>query len=88
MTPVFSALEKPVAIDFVDMPETLRGKYQYFTQASLLRTQALGYLKPPTPLSKAVIECVQQYLVPRRYMGDRHADMRPRAHAEARSGQS
>ena len=70
VTPVFTALEKPVGIDFVDMPETLRGKYQYFTQASLTRTQALGYLKPPTPLSKAVIECVQQYLVPRRHMGD------------------
>jgi ADP-L-glycero-D-manno-heptose 6-epimerase len=68
--PVFTALGRPVAIDFVDMPEALRGKYQYFTQASLARTRALGYLKRPTPLAEAVVECVQQFLVPQRHMGD------------------
>ncbi len=52
------------------MPEVLRRKYQYFTQASLARTRALGYLKRPTPLAEAVVECVQQFLVPQRHMGD------------------
>ena len=46
------------------MPETLRGKYQYFTQADL--TKLRGYCKNVTltPLRDAVADYVRNYLVP------------------------
>jgi ADP-L-glycero-D-manno-heptose 6-epimerase len=69
VTPVFTALARPVAIDFIDMPEALQGKYQYFTQANLGRLVRAGHSGQTMPLADAVTECVQQYLVPERRMG-------------------
>lgn len=70
MTPIFEALGKPVEIEFVDMPEALRGKYQYFTQANIRRLRDTGYDNPVTPLSAAVRDYVTGYLVPDRRLGD------------------
>jgi ADP-L-glycero-D-manno-heptose 6-epimerase len=67
---VFEALGRPVAIDFVDMPAALGGKYQYATCAATDRLRASGYTAPPTPLGEAVAECVQHYLLPDRRLGD------------------
>ncbi|MDD3153604.1 MAG: ADP-glyceromanno-heptose 6-epimerase [Victivallaceae bacterium] len=36
----FAALGKPAAIDYIDMPETLRGKYQYYTCAEMDKFRA------------------------------------------------
>jgi ADP-L-glycero-D-manno-heptose 6-epimerase len=61
---VFGALGKPVAIDYIDMPEALRGKYQYHTRAEMGKLrQALGLL-PIRSLEDAVTDYVQQHLVP------------------------
>ena len=67
---IFEALERPPQIEFIDMPEALRGKYQYFTQADL--TKLRGYCKnvPLTPLPEAVSDYVRNYLVPGRRLGD------------------
>ena len=40
---VFSAMKIEPQIEFIDMPETLRAKYQYHTQADLSRLRAEGY---------------------------------------------
>jgi ADP-L-glycero-D-manno-heptose 6-epimerase len=61
---IFAALALPPQIDFVDMPEQLRGKYQYFTCADISKLRSAGYRKPVTPLSEAVRDYVQNYLVP------------------------
>ena len=34
------------AIRYIDFPEALKGKYQSFTQASLERLRAVGYVQP------------------------------------------
>jgi len=68
--PIFGALEVPERIEFVDMPEVLRGTYQYHTQADVSRLRAAGYSSPPTPLAAAVTEYVRDYLVPGKYLGD------------------
>jgi ADP-L-glycero-D-manno-heptose 6-epimerase len=70
VAPVFAALGKPPEIEFIEMPETLRRKYQYSTCASLERLRHHGYTRRPTPLADAVTEYVQQYLVPDRRLGD------------------
>ena len=61
---VFAAVNKKPAIKFIEMPETIRDKYQYFTQANLLRLRGAGYVAPVTSLENAVSDYVRNYLVP------------------------
>jgi ADP-L-glycero-D-manno-heptose 6-epimerase len=67
---VFAALGREPVIEFIEMPGTLRDKYQYFTQADISKLRASGYRKPVTPLPEAVRDYVQQYLVPGKRLGE------------------
>jgi ADP-L-glycero-D-manno-heptose 6-epimerase len=64
--PIFRALALPERIDFVDMPEHLRGKYQYSTCATTDRLREAGYDRPVHPLADAVNDYVVNYLLPGR----------------------
>ncbi|HEY6485127.1 MAG TPA: ADP-glyceromanno-heptose 6-epimerase [Candidatus Cybelea sp.] len=61
--PIFHALEMPERIEFIEMPQHLRGKYQYYTCANVERLRATGYDRPVTPLGDAVTDYVTNYLV-------------------------
>ena len=61
---VFAALDKKPKIKFIEMPETIRDKYQYFTQADISRLRAAGYKTPVTSLEEAVEDYVRNYLAP------------------------
>jgi ADP-L-glycero-D-manno-heptose 6-epimerase len=61
---VFTAMKKKPAIKFIEMPETIREKYQYYTQANLLRLRGAGYVAPVTTLENAVHDYVRKYLLP------------------------
>ena len=63
---VFRALDKKPVIEFIEMPETIRDKYQYFTQANLPRLRGAGYTAAITSLEDAVADYVRNYLVPDR----------------------
>jgi ADP-L-glycero-D-manno-heptose 6-epimerase len=67
---IFAALGRTPRIDFIDMPESLRSKYQYFTQADISKLRATGYDRPVTPLAGAVADYVKNYLVPDKRLGD------------------
>jgi ADP-L-glycero-D-manno-heptose 6-epimerase len=67
---LFAALDLPEAVEFVDMPEELRSRYQYFTRADLSRLRARGYSAPPISLRAGVQDYVKTYLVPDRRLGD------------------
>ena len=54
----FAAMGLEPRIDYIPMPEDLRGKYQYFTQATMDRTLAAGIPYTPTPLAEAVADYV------------------------------
>jgi ADP-L-glycero-D-manno-heptose 6-epimerase len=69
-TAVFDAMGARRNIEFVDMPEQLRGKYQYSTRAMLDRLRESGYDRAPAPLASAVAEYVRDYLIPNRRLGD------------------
>jgi ADP-L-glycero-D-manno-heptose 6-epimerase len=69
-TAVFEALEQPVAIDFIEMPQAIRPNYQYSTVATLTRVRESGYGHEFTPLGEAVAEYVREYLLPGRRLGD------------------
>jgi len=59
----FQAMDKAPDIHFVDMPETLRSKYQYYTQASMNKLRAAGYIKQFYSLEDGVRDYVQGYLL-------------------------
>jgi ADP-L-glycero-D-manno-heptose 6-epimerase len=63
---VFIALNRKPNIQFIEMPDSIRDKYQYFTEANLSRLRAAGYTAPVTPLEDAVADYVRNYLVPAR----------------------
>jgi ADP-L-glycero-D-manno-heptose 6-epimerase len=67
---IFAALGREPEIEFIDMPEVLRDKYQYFTQADIAKLGTSGYTRPMMPLSEAVGDYVRNYLVPDRRLGE------------------
>ncbi|HEX2852948.1 MAG TPA: ADP-glyceromanno-heptose 6-epimerase [Opitutaceae bacterium] len=67
---IFVALDRAPSIEFIDMPEVLRGKYQYFTQADIGKLRETGYTREMTLLDEAVRDYVQEYLVPGKKLGD------------------
>jgi ADP-L-glycero-D-manno-heptose 6-epimerase len=70
VTPIFHALDLPVSIQFIDMPEALRGKYQYRTLADTSRLKSCGCAGPEFTLDAAVRDYVSHYLVSDRRLGD------------------
>lgn len=63
----FSALEKENNIVYIDMPEDIRDKYQYFTEATMLKLKHAGYTEPFTSLEEGVTNYVRNYLVAEKY---------------------
>ncbi len=62
MNTIGEALKKPVNIEFVDMPESIRPNYQYFTQANMDKLQAAGFPGPTYSLEHGVNDYVTSYL--------------------------
>lgn len=67
---IFSALNLPPKIDFIEMPEALKGKYQYYTKADITKLRAVGYRRAMTPIEDAIRDYVQNYLATNRRLGD------------------
>jgi len=65
----FGAIDIEPNIEYIDMPEHLQGKYQYFTQATMDKLPAAGYDKDTTTLEDAVADYVQNYLMKEAYLG-------------------
>jgi ADP-L-glycero-D-manno-heptose 6-epimerase len=56
------AVGKPVNIEFVDMPESIRPNYQYFTEASMVKLKQAGYAGHFHTLEQGVADYVQRHL--------------------------
>jgi ADP-L-glycero-D-manno-heptose 6-epimerase len=63
-------MQRPVQIDFIDMPEHLQSKYQYSTEGAIGRLRAAGYAAAITPFADAIDEYVRHYLAHDRRLGD------------------
>ena len=59
---VFDNMKKPAKIKWIDVPEEIRPRYQYFTEAKMSRLLGLGLSKPQWPLERAVADYVTNYL--------------------------
>jgi ADP-L-glycero-D-manno-heptose 6-epimerase len=58
----FAAAGKTPQVDYVDTPESIRDKYQYFTEARMDRLRAAGFSGQSTPLEEGVRRYVQSFL--------------------------
>lgn len=67
---IFAALDLTPNIEFVDMPEHLQSKYQYYTCADVSKLRTVGYKDELFTLSEAVRDYVQGYLVGDKRLGD------------------
>ena len=59
---VFAAMGREAQIDFIEMPESIREKYQYHTEADLAKLRRAGYDKPFLSLEEGVSRYVREYL--------------------------
>ncbi|MCA6111423.1 ADP-glyceromanno-heptose 6-epimerase [Bradyrhizobium cenepequi] len=62
MLSAYAALRLKPNIEYVDMPQAIRGSYQYFTEADVDRLQRAGYNGGFTPLEDAVETYVNGFL--------------------------
>ena len=62
MNAIGAALEKPVNIEFVDMPESIRPNYQYFTEARMAKLREAGVDVPYHSLEQGVAGYVGHYM--------------------------
>lgn len=58
----FAGLDKDAVIEYIDMPEDIRDKYQYYTAARMEKLQAAGYTAPFYSLEDGVNDYVRHYL--------------------------
>jgi ADP-L-glycero-D-manno-heptose 6-epimerase len=63
----FKAMSVQENIEFVDTPEDIRDKYQYFTEANMKKIRSIGYEKPFTSLEDGVEDYVKNYLMVNKY---------------------
>jgi len=59
---VFAALDKEPNIEYIEMPDSIRGQYQYFTEADLTSLHRAGYDKKISTLEDSIEDYVQNYL--------------------------
>jgi ADP-L-glycero-D-manno-heptose 6-epimerase len=67
---IFTALGRGENIEYTDMPEAVRDKYQYFTCADISRLRRAGYTAGTIPLATAVNDYVRNYLAPNKRLGE------------------
>jgi ADP-L-glycero-D-manno-heptose 6-epimerase len=64
----FEAIGVASQISFVDTPQDIRDKYQYFTQANMNKLRSIGYDKAFHTLEEGIKDYVQNYLIPNEYL--------------------
>jgi ADP-L-glycero-D-manno-heptose 6-epimerase len=60
---VFAALGREPTIEYFPMPEQLRGRYQYWTEADISKLRRAGYNRPTIPLEDGVARYVSEFLI-------------------------
>jgi ADP-L-glycero-D-manno-heptose 6-epimerase len=63
----FKGLDKEANIQYIDMPEDIRDKYQYFTEANMNKLIQAGYKEPFYSLEQGVDDYVRNYLATGKY---------------------
>ena len=61
---VFKSMNAAENIGFIDTPEDLRGKYQYYTCANIQKLRSVGYSEPFFSLEDGIDDYVRNFLIP------------------------
>jgi len=69
VTALFKVMEKPVNIEYIDLPDHLADKYQYFTEANLSKLKSGGYKNEIASLENGINDYVKNYLLSKMYLG-------------------
>lgn len=65
----FAAMNMPVNISYVDMPESIRNQYQYYTMGENSKIRGTGYDEKMFTLEAAIDDYVQKYLQKGAFLG-------------------
>lgn len=60
---VFLQIGKEIKIEWTDVPETIRARYQYYTEAKMDRFLSMGFSRPEWSLEDGIKDYVTNYLV-------------------------
>lgn len=67
---VFKALDKEPNIEYIDMPQSLKEKYQYYTELDMTNLVKSGFTTKLKSLERNVKDYVQNYLLQSKHLGD------------------
>jgi ADP-L-glycero-D-manno-heptose 6-epimerase len=67
VTAIFTSLNLKPEIEFIDTPEDIREKYQYFTEADMIKLRSAGYDKKFFTLEEGVGGYVKNFLLAHKY---------------------
>ncbi len=59
---IFKAMNLPKNIEYIDIPEDIKEKYQYFTEANMNKLRSIGYAKPFTKIEAAIEDYIKNYI--------------------------
>ena len=65
---VFAAMDKPPNIEYIEMPDSIRSQYQYYTCADITKLRKTGYNKKTTSLEDAIKDYINNYLQKNRHL--------------------
>ncbi|MCC6384757.1 MAG: ADP-glyceromanno-heptose 6-epimerase [Bacteroidia bacterium] len=66
-TSVFNSLDRPVSIEFIDIPADIRDTYQYQTEAKMKKLRSIGYDRKFCSLEEGIDDYIKNYLDHTRY---------------------
>ncbi len=64
---VAAALRIPVEINFIETPIDIRNKYQYFTEATMVKLRSAGYAEKFITLEQGADDYIKNFLIPNIY---------------------
>lgn len=67
---LFTAIGQPPKIEFIEMPESIRSQYQYYTCANISKLRDTGYKAESTTLEDAVADYAINYLRDGKRLGE------------------
>lgn len=68
------SMGKEIGIEYIDMPDSLRGSYQYYTCADIRKLRISGYSKEFYSLEDGINDYVKNYLEKTLYLGQKNKE--------------
>ncbi len=68
-TAIFNAMNKPVNIEYIELPADIADRYQYFTEAKMSKIKKAGYSGKISSLEDGVTDYIKNYLMKDLYLG-------------------